>query len=47
MIGGPVDFDWMNYTLRSPDVLESHRYNYLRHRLWVKEQAKKKSLEIL
>ena len=38
MIGGPINFDWMRECLYDVDVRESHKYNYLRYRLWLKKQ---------
>ena len=42
MIGGPIGFEWIKRCVYSKDVSDNHRYNYLRHRLWVKEIEKSK-----
>ena len=36
----PIDFDWMERALHNNDVRDCHRWNYLRHRLWIKKQRK-------
>ena len=38
----PMEFKWMENSLVVKDIEDSHRFNYLRHRLWVKEIEKSK-----
>ena len=35
---GPIDFEWMEHALDNKDICDSHRWNYMRHRLWMKKR---------
>ena len=37
---GPISFDWMEHALDNKDINDGHRWNYLRHRLWLKTKQK-------
>ena len=37
----PIEFSWMEHALDNKDIKDSHRWNYLRHRLWIKKIKQK------
>ena len=46
MIGGPIDFDWINKELNNSDINESHRWNYLRERMIGKAKEREEARKI-
>jgi len=45
MYGGEIDFEWMETSFHNPDIKDSHRWNYLRHRLYVREKRRQEDRE--
>ena len=38
----PVNFNYLEHELNNKDVTESHRWNYLRHRSWMRKRKDSK-----
>ena len=47
MYGGPIDFNWMEHSLDNKDINDSHRWNYLRHKLVEREKRAKEYRELI
>lgn len=41
----PINFDYLENELNNKDISDSHRWNYLRHKRWMKENRKSDSKE--
>ena len=47
MYGGPIDFYWMEHSLDNKDIKDSHRWNYLRHKLLERKKRTKEYRELI